>query len=93
MVKYSSDSGTLVPGSISSDNNTMIAHSDVGTLVSPIQHSADSSTLESDLGTMVINSDGEDEDSTMKSKSTAFSYSKFHVLSIIPCLMVLNIMI
>ncbi|KAG1665141.1 Serine/threonine-protein kinase hippo [Nymphon striatum] len=73
MVKYSSDSGTLVPGSLSNndDNNTMIAHSDVGTLVSPIQHAADSSTLESDLGTMVINSDGDDEDSTMKRHDTA----------------------
>lgn len=85
MVKYSGDSGTLVPGSRAgdddNDNNTMIAHSDVGTLVSPIHSTTDSATLESDLGTMVINSDGEDEDSTMKSNSL-FSYYSFYLLTI-----------
>ncbi|CAG7785837.1 unnamed protein product [Allacma fusca] len=36
----------------------------MGTLVPDVDNSGD---IESNLGTMVINSDGEDEDSTMKS--------------------------
>lgn len=54
------DTGTLVPEK--NFDGTMIAHTDCGTLV------PDSGTmveLESNLGTMVINSDS--EDSTMKS--------------------------
>lgn len=67
MVEFMQDSGTLVPSNNESgENNTMIAHSDTNTLV------ADSSDIESDLGTLVINSDGEDEDSTMKSKVSSF---------------------
>lgn len=62
--EFPPDSGTLVPDRDNADN-TMIAHSDCGTLV------PDSGTmveLASDLGTMVINSDG--EDSTMKKHDT-----------------------
>lgn len=62
------ETGTLVPERNNGDG-TMIAHEDYGTLV------PDSGTmveLESNLGTMVINSDS--EDSTMKS---AFSYRAF----------------
>ncbi|CAL1267726.1 unnamed protein product [Larinioides sclopetarius] len=56
MVEFLADSGTLVPSnSDSGENNTLIAHMN--------------SDIESDLGTLVINSDKEDEeDSTMKSK-------------------------
>jgi hypothetical protein len=59
------DDRTLIPGMLDDDNDgTMIAHhSYAGTLV-PGAHNI--GTLESNLGTMVINSDGEDEDSTMK---------------------------
>lgn len=59
--EFPADSGTLVPERDNGDG-TMIAHGDYGTLV------PDSGTmveLESNLGTMVINSDS--EDSTMKS--------------------------
>lgn len=62
--QFTEDSGTLVPdrdGVVHIDGGTMIAHTDYGTLV------PDSGTmveLESNLGTMVINSDT--EDSTMK---------------------------
>lgn len=61
--EFPEDTGTLVPEKDNLDG-TMIAHTDCGTLV------PDSGTmveLESNLGTMVINSDS--EDSTMKSKS------------------------
>lgn len=63
MVEFMRDSGTLVPSNNESgENNTMIAHSDSNTLVA-------NSDIESDLGTLVINSDGEDDDdSTMKRK-------------------------
>lgn len=65
MVEFMSNSGTLVPSNNEEEeNNTMIAHSDTGTLVA-------NSDVESDLGTLVINSDGEDEDSTMKRHDTA----------------------
>lgn len=60
--EFPEDSGTLVPDKDNLDC-TMIAHTNCGTLV------PDSGTmveLESNLGTMVINSDS--EDSTMKSK-------------------------
>ncbi|CAL1267728.1 unnamed protein product [Larinioides sclopetarius] len=65
MVEFLADSGTLVPSnSDSGENNTLIAHSDSNTLVACVN-----SDIESDLGTLVINSDKEDEeDSTMKSK-------------------------
>lgn len=58
--EFPADTGTLVPDRDNGDG-TMIAHGDYGTLV------PDSGTmveLESNLGTMVINSDS--EDSTMK---------------------------
>lgn len=61
--EFPEDAGTLVPGRDCLDDGTMIAHEDCGTLV------PDSGTmveLESNLGTMVINSDS--EDATMKSK-------------------------
>lgn len=62
--EFPADTGTLVPDRGNGDG-TMIAHEDYGTLV------PDSGTmveLESNLGTMVINSDS--EDSTMKSKQS-----------------------
>jgi len=63
------DDRTLVPGMVDDENDgTMIAHSFGGTLV-PGTHNM--GTLESNLGTMVINSDGEDDDSTMKSNKFA----------------------
>lgn len=61
--EFPEDAGTLVPGRDCLDDGTMIAHEDCGTLV------PDSGTmveLESNLGTMVINSDS--EDATMKSE-------------------------
>lgn len=62
--EFPGDPGTLVPGKEDDmDGGTMIAHTECGTLV------PDSGTmveLESNLGTMVINSDS--EDSTLKSK-------------------------
>lgn len=63
--EFPEDSGTLVAGKDGQlmDGGTMIAHEDCGTLV------PDSGTmveLNSNLGTMVINSDS--EDSTMKSE-------------------------
>ncbi|GBM00425.1 Serine/threonine-protein kinase 3 [Araneus ventricosus] len=68
MVEFLADSGTLVPSnSDSGENNTLIAHSDSNTLVACVN-----SDIESDLGTLVINSDKEDEeDSTMKRHDTA----------------------
>lgn len=65
--EFPADTGTLVPDRDNGDG-TMIAHEDYGTLV------PDSGTmveLESNLGTMVINSDS--EDSTMKSRCLFFS--------------------
>lgn len=59
--EFPEDPGTLVPEKYEEQDGTMIAHTDCGTLV------PDSGTmveLESNLGTMVINSDS--EDSTMK---------------------------
>lgn len=61
--EFPEDAGTLVPGRDMLDDGTMIAHEDCGTLV------PDSGTmveLQSNLGTMVINSDS--EDATMKSE-------------------------
>jgi len=64
------DDRTLVPGMLSDNGDmdyndgTMIAHSASGTLVPGAGGNV--GTLESSLGTMVINSDGEDDDSTMK---------------------------
>lgn len=61
------DDRTLLPGMLdenSIDDGTMISHPQ-GTLVPDVDN-----TLHSNLGTMVINSDGEDEDdSTMKRES------------------------
>jgi len=65
------DDGTLLPGQFLDDNSendgTMISHSAHGTLVPDMDFDVDK-TLGSDLGTMVINSDGEEDDSTMKRK-------------------------
>lgn len=63
MKQFPEDCGTLVPGRDDGDG-TMIAHTDCGTLV---PDSATMVELQSNLGTMVINSDS--EESTMKSKS------------------------
>ncbi|CAD7077080.1 unnamed protein product [Hermetia illucens] len=63
--EFPEDPGTLVPEKYEEQDGTMIAHTDCGTLV------PDSGTmveLESNLGTMVINSDS--EDSTMKQHDT-----------------------
>lgn len=66
------DDRTLIPGMLTDNGDmdysdgTMIAHSASGTLV-PGAIIGNVGTLESSLGTMVINSDGEDDDSTMKS--------------------------
>lgn len=62
MKEFPEDCGTLVPGQDDGDG-TMIAHTDCGTLV---PGSATMVELQSNLGTMVINSDS--EESTMKSK-------------------------
>ncbi|ODM96219.1 Serine/threonine-protein kinase 3 [Orchesella cincta] len=69
------DDRTLIPGMLSDNGDmdysdgTMIAHSASGTLVNT---GGNLGTLESSLGTMVINSDGEDDDdSTMKRHDTA----------------------
>ncbi|XP_013783769.1 serine/threonine-protein kinase 3-like [Limulus polyphemus] len=73
MVEYAPNSGTLVPDSnikeLGEQNGTMVTHVDSGTLVG-------ASDVESDLGTLVINSDGEDEDSTMKRHDTATGETK-----------------
>lgn len=58
--EFPEDTGTLVPEKDNFDG-TMIAHADCGTLVPD----GTMVELESNLGTMVINSDS--EDSTMKS--------------------------
>lgn len=58
--EFPEDTGTLVPEKDNLDG-TMIAHADCGTLVPD----GTMVELESNLGTMVINSDS--EDSTMKS--------------------------
>lgn len=63
MKEFPEDCGTLVPGRDDGDG-TMIAHTDCGTLV---PDSATMVELQSNLGTMVINSDS--EESTMKSKN------------------------
>lgn len=63
------DERTLVPGMLDDDGDndgTMISHSAAGTLVPDVDNTAD---IQSNLGTMVINSDGEDDDLTMKSKN------------------------
>ncbi|KAK7066363.1 hypothetical protein SK128_028439 [Halocaridina rubra] len=69
MVRYKSDdSGTLRP--LNNEGTLVAPLASCGTLVAPV----DSGTLSTDLGTMVINSDNEDEDdedSTMKRHDTA----------------------
>ncbi|XP_066948009.1 serine/threonine-protein kinase 3 isoform X3 [Macrobrachium rosenbergii] len=70
MVRYRSggDSGTLRP--LNNEGTLVAPVASSGTLVAPV----DSSTLSTDVGTMVINSDNEDEDdedSTMKRHDTA----------------------
>ena len=60
------DSGTMVKIG-DGDDNTMIVNTTVQSQDTMIVNSEAGTLLESDLGTMVINSD-EDEDATMKSK-------------------------
>lgn len=70
MVRYSGgDSGTLKP-SLPSDGTLKAPMDDGGTLRAPAGTATSTGTLSTDLGTMVINSDNEeeDEDSTMKSE-------------------------
>lgn len=68
------DCGTLVPGRDDGDG-TMIAHTDCGTLV---PDSATMVELQSNLGTMVINSDS--EESTMKRHDTNPDKPKYRPL-------------
>ena len=60
------DSGTLIRHDTSSDCGTMIQHAtlvpDGGSVKTAV------SQVESDLGTMVINEDADEDDDTMKSK-------------------------
>lgn len=60
------NSGTLVP---SKSDNTLVNQGGAGNILN--SESGTMVEVESDLGTMVINSDGEDEDSTMKRHNTA----------------------
>lgn len=79
--EFPEDHGTLVPEKDNLDG-TMIAHTDCGTLV------PDSGTmveLESNLGTMVINSDS--EDSTMKSNCKKFYIGMLNVNRNMFCLL------
>ncbi|GIX95583.1 hypothetical protein CEXT_792181 [Caerostris extrusa] len=61
MVKLNENSGTLVPGNCESSENPQMEQTGSNTLAVSAN-----SDIESDLGTLVINSDSEDEDSTMK---------------------------
>jgi len=65
MVQYTSDSGTLVPEML---NELGHNYEDEGTLLPSSRRSGTMVELDSNLGTMVINSD-DDEESTMKSGS------------------------
>ncbi|XP_035709501.1 serine/threonine-protein kinase 3 isoform X3 [Folsomia candida] len=59
---------TLVPGMMDDDNDgTMISHSHD----SMMREAMNAGMLESNMATLVLNSDGEDEDSTMKRHDTA----------------------
>uniref|UniRef100_A0A182SL62 Uncharacterized protein n=1 Tax=Anopheles maculatus TaxID=74869 RepID=A0A182SL62_9DIPT len=75
MKEFPADCGTLVPGRGDEGDGTMIAHADYGTLV------PDNGTmveLQSNLGTMVINSDS--EESTMKRHDTNPDKPKYRPL-------------
>uniref|UniRef100_A0A182KDL5 non-specific serine/threonine protein kinase n=1 Tax=Anopheles christyi TaxID=43041 RepID=A0A182KDL5_9DIPT len=75
MKEFPADCGTLVPGRGEDGDGTMIAHTDYGTLV------PDNGTmveLQSNLGTMVINSDS--EESTMKRHDTNPDKPKYRPL-------------
>uniref|UniRef100_A0AAG5D8K0 non-specific serine/threonine protein kinase n=1 Tax=Anopheles atroparvus TaxID=41427 RepID=A0AAG5D8K0_ANOAO len=75
MKEFPADCGTLVPGRGDDGDGTMIAHTDCGTLV------PDNGTmveLQSNLGTMVINSDS--EESTMKRHDTNPDKPKYRPL-------------
>lgn len=74
MKEFPEDCGTLVPGRDDGDG-TMIAHTDCGTLV---PDSATMVELQSNLGTMVINSDS--EESTMKRHDTNPDKPKYRPL-------------
>ena len=71
------DSGTMVKVG-DGDDNTMIVNTTVQSQDTMIVNSEAGTLLESDLGTMVINSD-EDEDATMKSKYSSASAKKSSV--------------
>lgn len=66
--EFPPDTGTLVPDRNNTDDGTMIAHTDCGTLVPEQIDSGTMVELASNLGTMVINSDS--EDATMKKHDT-----------------------
>lgn len=74
MKEFPADCGTLVPGQDDGDG-TMIAHTDCGTLV---PGSSTMVELQSNLGTMVINSDS--EESTMKRHDTNPDKPKYRPL-------------
>ncbi|XP_055534041.1 serine/threonine-protein kinase 3 isoform X2 [Wyeomyia smithii] len=74
MKEFPEDCGTLVPGRDDGDG-TMIAHTDCGTLV---PDNATMVELQSNLGTMVINSDS--EESTMKRHDTNPDKPKYRPL-------------
>ena len=75
------DSGTMVKVG-DGDDNTMIVNTTVQSQDTMIVNSEAGTLLESDLGTMVINSD-EDEDATMKSKHSSAGKKKSSVPQLI----------
>lgn len=76
------DSGTMVKVG-DGDDNTMIVNTTVQSQDTMIVNSEAGTLLESDLGTMVINSD-EDEDATMKSKYSSNGEKKAQLILELP---------
>ncbi|CAB3375264.1 Hypothetical predicted protein [Cloeon dipterum] len=69
MVQFTPDSGTLVPEMLNRGDD------DEGTLMLRSRRSGTLVELDSNLGTMVINSDDDDEESTMKRHATGLGES------------------
>ena len=80
------DSGTMVKVG-DGDDNTMIVNTTVQSQDTMIVNSEAGTLLESDLGTMVINSD-EDEDATMKSKYSSNGEKKAQLILELPTFIV-----
>ena len=76
------DSGTMVKVG-DGDDNTMIVNTTVQSQDTMIVNSEAGTLLESDLGTMVINSD-EDEDATMKSEHSSAGEKKSQLILELP---------